>query len=406
MYASLCVSLLESKTAMPTNLPAEAKKKWDEASMARNPKEKLLLLQEFLSLVPKHKGTEKLRAQVKTRIATLRREMAQEKRRKASSRGPKFFIEKEGAAQIVVLGQTKVGRSSLLASLTNAKIEISDYSFTTLEPVPGMLSFEDLQFQIVEAPALVKGASEGRAWGQQTLALARNSDGLILMVDLTNNPCRQFSLMMNELENARVLVKKPRGRVEIERKHMGVGLRVFVIGKLVDCTLKDVEKMLKSYKISDAVVKIYGDAMLDDVEDSIFESAVFRPAIMVANKFDVEGAAENLKELKRLLERRLMIIPISCKTGFGLKQLGAELFKMLEIMRVYTKEPSSKDPSPAPFILKKDSTVADLAKQIHSDFYQRLSYARIWSRRLPYSPQKVGLSFVLKDKDIVEMHLR
>ncbi|MGB9135472.1 MAG: GTPase, partial [Candidatus Bathyarchaeia archaeon] len=147
---------------MPTNLTVEAKKKWDEVAVTKDPKEKLQLLQEFLSLVPKHKGTEKLCAQVKTKIATLRREL-EDKKRKVGSRGPKFFIEKEGAAQVVILGQTKVGRSSLLTTVTNAKVEVSDYSFTTRVPVPGMLPFEDLQFQIVEAPAIVHGV-EGKSW--------------------------------------------------------------------------------------------------------------------------------------------------------------------------------------------------------------------------------------------------
>jgi len=391
---------------MPTNLPAEAKKKWNEASMARNPKQKLPLLQEFLSLVPKHKGTEKLRAQVKTKMATLRREIEEKKRRKVGARGPSFFIEKEGVAQIAILGQTKVGRSSFLASVTNAKVEISTYPFTTLEPVPGMLPFEDIQFQMVETPALIEGAAEGKALGQQTLALARNADGLVLMVDLAKNPCGQLSLILNELEKARIMVKKPSARVEIERKHMGIGLRIFVIGNLVNCTLKDVEMLLKSYKISNAIVKIYGNATLDDVEDSIFESAVFRPSIIVANKFDVEGAAENLGALERVVNGLLKIIPASCKTGFGLKRLGPELFKSLEVIRIYTQELSSKKPSPTPFILKKDSTVEELAKQIHSDFFRRFSYARVWSKRLPFSPQKVGLSFALDDKDIVELHMR
>lgn len=299
-----------------------------------------------------------------------------------------------------------MGRSSLLASVTNAKVEVSDYPFTTVEPVPGMLYFEDLQFQIVEAPAMIEGASEGKAWGQQILALVRNADGLILMVDLTRNPCEQLSLILKELEATRILVRKPSGRVEIERKHMGVGLRIFVIGKLVDCTLREVETLLKSYRISNAIVKIHGNTTLDDVEDSIFESAVFRPTLIVANKLDIEGAKESLRELEKLVHGRLRIIPMSCRTGFGLTELGGEMFKSLEIIRVYTKEPSSKEPSQTPFILKRGSTIAGLAKEIHSDFYKHLSYARVWSKRLTFSPRKVGLSFVLGDKDVVEMRVR
>ena len=141
---------------MPTNLPVVAKKKWYEASLARTPQEKLVKLQEFSGLIPKHKGTEKLRAQIRRQISLLNKEIEEKRRRRAGRGGPRFFFEKEGAAQIIILGPTKVGRSSILTSVTNAKTEVSDYPFTTREPVPGMLRFEDLQFQLVEAQALVE----------------------------------------------------------------------------------------------------------------------------------------------------------------------------------------------------------------------------------------------------------
>jgi hypothetical protein len=391
---------------MPTNLPAEAKKKWNEASLARRPQEKLQKLQEFLSLVPKHKGTSRLCAQVKRQMATLRREIEESRRRRVGRGGPRFFIEKEGAAQVVVLGLTKVGRSSLLASVTNAKVEVSDYPFTTREPVPGMLQYEDLQFQLVEAPALIKGSAEGEAWGLQTLGLARNADGLILMVDLSQNPREQLSLILSELEKARILTQKPRGKVEIERKHMGVGLRILLFGRLIDCTMQDVENLLKSYRIRDAIVKIHGEATLDDVEDAIFESTVYRPAIIVANKADTAEATKNLNELKAFLSDKYTLLAVSCKSMTGFEKLGEELFKTLEIIRVYTKEPAEKKPSPKPFVLKRGATVADLARQIHTDFYKHFSYAKVWAERLRFSPQKVGASFVLEDKDIVELHAK
>ncbi|MDI6690487.1 MAG: 50S ribosome-binding GTPase [Candidatus Bathyarchaeota archaeon] len=131
---------------MPTNLPAEAKRKWAEVSATKNPREKLQLMQEFLSLVPKHKGTTKLCAQVKKQMATLRREIEEKKRRKSGKGGPKFFIEKEGAAQIAILGLTNVGKSSLLKAVTNAKVEVSPNPYRTREPVPGVLNYHDIQF--------------------------------------------------------------------------------------------------------------------------------------------------------------------------------------------------------------------------------------------------------------------
>ena len=392
---------------MPTNLPSEARHKWNEVSMARDPAEKLRLMREFLSLVPKHKGTAKLCAQVKRQMAILRREIEEKKRRRTGRGGPKFFIEKEGAAQIVILGPTKVGRSSLLASLTNARVEVSSYPFTTTEPIPGMMPYLDIQFQIVEAPALVRGAADGEGWGLQTLALARNADGLLLMVDLSNRPAEQLRLIMDELEKARIVTQKPKAQITIERKHMGFGLRIVIMGKLIDCTSKDIEELLKAYRIRDAIVKIQGEASLDDIEDAIFESTVYRPAIILANKADlVNNVQQVIDELGRVVEDRLKIIPISCKTKLNLDKLGKEIFGMLDIIRVYTKEPDEKKPSPKPFILKRESTVMDLAKQIHSDFVERFLFARVWSDRLSFSPQKVGLNFKLEDGDIVEIHAR
>jgi len=391
---------------MPANLPAEAKHKWSEVATAKNPQEKIQKIEEFLSLVPKHKGTERLRGQAKRQIALLRKEIIERKQRKIGKGGPKFFLEKEGAAQIVILGPTKVGRSSLLVAVTNAKVEVSDYPYTTREPTPGMLQYKDLQFQIIEAPALAEGSSESEFRDVQTLALARNADGLLLMVDLSQNPSKQLSMIINELEKARIIIEKPRAKVEIEKQHLGAGLRVIIIGRLVDCNLKDVENMLKSYRISDGVVKIYGEATLDDVEDVIFESTIYRPAIVIANKMDIPEASERLRDLKNIVGTETRILPVSCKTRIGLELLGKEIFESLDIIRVYSKEPNKKEHSPKPFILKKGATVLDVAKQIHSDFYRQFAYAKVWAKRLTFSPQKVGLSFLLEDGDIVEIHTK
>jgi ribosome-interacting GTPase 1 len=163
---------------------------------------------------------------------------------------------------------------------------------------------------------------------------------------------------------------------------------------------------LKGYRILDGVVKIYGEATLDDVEDAIFESTVYRPAIIVANKTDTPEAMKNLRELERFVGDQVPIVPISCKTRSGLDKLGTEIFKALEIIRVYTKEPNERAPSPKPFFLKKGATVSDLAKLVHSDFIKRFSHARVWSKRLAFSPQKVGSTFILEDKDAVELHAK
>jgi ribosome-interacting GTPase 1 len=391
---------------MPANLPPDARKKWAEVEATRNPKERLQRMEEFLSLVPKHKGTLKLRGQVKKQMAILRREMEEKKRKKVGRSGPKLFIEKEGAGQVALIGLTGVGKSSLLAAVTNAKVEISPNPYTTREPIPGVLAFEDLQFQIIEAPALMEGSADGKAWGLQTLAVARNADGLILMVDLSQDPVSQLRLILDELEKARILVSKPRGRVEIDRRFMGAGLRIILIGALVDCNMKDVEKLLRSYRIADAVVKISGEVTLDDIEDAVFQSTIYKPAIIVANKIELKGSEVALKHLKSFAGSKLPVTAVSCERRYGLESLGAALFSVLGIMRVYTKEPNQKDYSRKPFILKRGATVYGLAKDIHSDFKERFGFAKVWSDRLVFSPQKVGATFALADGDVVEIHLK
>ena len=391
---------------MPANLPAEAKKKYREASLARKPEEKIKKLEEFMSLFPKHKGTENLRAQVKRKISLLRREIEEKKHKKVGAGGPKVFIEKEGDTQIVILGPTNVGRSSLLSLLTNSKVAISNYPYTTTEPTPGMFNYQDLQLQMVEAPALMEGSAEGGAWGLQTLTSARNADGLIFMVDLSQNPTEQFSLISRELEKAKILTRKPKARIEIEKKHMGAKLKFIVLGRLIDCSVKDLTRLLKSYGIRDATVKIRGEATLDDVEEAIFEGTIYRPAIIIANKADHPKAAERIEQLKKLVGEEMKILGVSCITKVGLENVGSEIFEMLDIIRVYTKDPSKRDASMRPFTIRKGSTIFDLAKRIHNDFYKQFSYAKVWSKRLRFSPQKVGGTFPLQDGDTVEIHTK
>jgi ribosome-interacting GTPase 1 len=401
-----CIQLYYSVISMPANLPAEAQQKYREASMARKPEEKIRLLQEFMTMFPKHKGTENLRAQVKRKISRLKKEIQEKKQKKSGSGGPKVFIEKEGDAQVVLLGPTNVGRSSLLSLLTNAKVMVSSYPCTTTEPTPGMFNHQDLQLQMVETPAVMEGSSEGGAWGLQTLTSARNADGIVLMVDLSQNPVEQFRLVSKELEKAKIVLHKPKARISIERKHMGAKLKFIVLGRLVDCSVRDLTRLLKNYGIRDATIKIWGEATFDDVEEAIFEGKVYRPAVVVANKADSPNAAEKLEQLKEAVGDDMKILVVSCATKEGLEELGSEIFGMLDIMRVYTKEPNKKGASLRPFTIKTESTVFDLAKRIHSDFYNQFSYAKVWSKRLRFSPQKVGGTFMLQDGDTVELHMK
>lgn len=386
---------------MPTNLPAEARAKWIKAMQLSNPYEKMLALQDFLSSIPKHKGTEKLISHVKHQIATLKREIEEkERRRKSIISKSEYAIEKEGAAQIVLVGMTKSGKSSLLKVLTNAKVEVSDYLFATKKPVAGMLPYEDIAFQLIEVPSIIS-EDEGIIGGAQTLNLIRNSDGVLIILDGTKDLFKQFETIKKTLENARIFIHKPHGYVQIERRRVGAGIQI--IGKVLDATIEDVKKLLLSYRVNNAIVRCFGEVTIDDVEDAIFENTTYKPSIVIINKIDdVRIAIDDFK-------KAIVGIPIvctSCKTLTGIDEIGKTIFKTLEIIRIYTRKPLEREPFRKPYISKKGITVLELAKSIHSEFYEKFLYARIWGPSAKYPGEKVGSNHVLEDGDVVEIHTR
>jgi ribosome-interacting GTPase 1 len=390
---------------MVTNLPVEAKNKWAEVTACHSTPEKIKLMREFISLVPKHKGTAKLLANVRRRIATLEEDVEKAKARRKGGHIGGFSVPKEGAGQIIILGPTKVGRSSLLASVTNAKVEVSPISFATRKPVIGMLPYENIQFQLVEAPAIVEGAAEGKMDGTQILGLARNADGLVLMVDLAEDSVEQYRVMRSELEQAGIMIEKSEGEVEVTRRSIGVGVQVVGGGVLVDCTLEDIRRMLESYRINSALVRIRGKVALDDIESSLFSSTIYKPTLIVANKLDAHGADETLQCLKEeLKDTELPLLPVSCQYNQGLEDIGGYIFEILGVIRVYTKEPSEKEPSPKPLVVKEGTTVIEIAKELHSSLYRRFQYGRVWGQSAKYPGQKVGATHLLKDGDILEIH--
>jgi len=390
---------------VPANLPPEAKEKWLKVMEAKSLEEKIKALEEFISAVPKHKGTENLLYWARRRLRELREEQEERRKRKASGKGPAFFIEKEGAAQIVLLGLTNVGKSLLLRRLTNANVEVADYPYTTRRPVPGMLQFEDIQFQLIEAPALMPGAADGVAWGTKVLGLARNADGIIIVLDAANKPLHQLRIILEELRKAHIHVIKPRGRVVIEKGRGGSSIRVALSGRLLDCTVNDIMNLLKSYRIYNALVKVYGEVTIDDVEKAIFGNIAYKPTIILVNKMDLVER-KIYEKIREVVPETIPVLPVSAKTSEGLRVIGKTLFDVLEIIRVYTKQPNHEKPSEHPLILRRGATVYDVAKAIHSSFVENFKYAKIWGPSAKYPGERVGLDHEVMDKDIVEIHIK
>ena len=388
---------------MVTNLPPDAKSKWNEVTQTRNPETRLKLMGEFLSMVPKHKGTDKMCAQVKRQMAQLREEIEEKKKVAKRRGGPSYFVEKAGAAQVAVVGPTNAGRSSLLKAVTNAPVEPAPWPFSTRVPTPGMLPYKDIQFQLVEAPPIVEGSSEGRSDGFQVLSAARNSDAIIIVVDLTDDPGGNLLMVIRELENSRILLAEPQGEVEVIRRGHGSDLQFIWEGELDGCTPDDIVALLREYKIRSALVRIRGRVTLDIVEDAMFGNAVYRPTMVIANKADLSSdpaVVESVRASAALLD----VMVISAERPGGLREtLGGKLFDLLGIVRVYTKQPG-KEAAVAPIVGRRGITVGDLAKMIHSDFYERFKYARITGPSAKFESGRKGIDHVLSDGDVVQFH--
>ncbi|MEM4718217.1 MAG: TGS domain-containing protein [Desulfurococcaceae archaeon] len=385
---------------MPTNLPAEAKAKWIKVMEARTIEEKIKALEDFLSSVPKHKGTERLREWATKRLSELRDELEERKKKKTGQR-ISYFIGKEGDIQVVVTGPPNSGKSLLVNKLTGAKTVVAHYPYSTIQPVPGMLKYSDVYFQLIDTPPLTRGNLL-----RKVIGLIRNADSVLLVLDATRDVVDDLIEIINVLRQEGILLTRPRGRVVLDIYRTGKsGIRFTVMGRIIDGTLDDVKKILESYRIYNAHVKIYGEVSIDDVEQSIFESTVYKPVVIFVNKCD-------LREVDQLTMNKIQSVisgvPIlfgSALTRTGLDKIASSLYESAEVIRVYTKSPNNPV-SEKPLVLRKHATIRDVAKSIHRDFIENFLYARVWGSSVKYPGEKVGLDHELHDGDIVEIHTK
>lgn len=387
---------------MPTNVTAEYLAAEEEYRQAKSIPEKIRALEKMYATVPKHKGTEKLRLQIKRKISELRKELEKQQTQRKGG-GYSFSVKKEGAAQIVFAGLPNVGKSSLLKVLANVDIDVADYPFTTVEPIPGMMNHKDVQIQLVEVPGLIEGAALGKGMGTQLLSVIRNADAIAIVVDLSQDPLKQMEIILKEFERAGIKVNKRRPKVDIKRMPMG---GIIINGQhLIKGDVSEVMKMLREEGIHSAEITVKEPVTLEDFSDALDESLVWRKAIIIANKGDAPGSKENYEKLVKAYNDRFKIVPVSAKKKANIEVLKEELYQLADIIRVFTKSPG-EDPAYPPIALKKGSTVLDVAERIHKDFAKNFKYARVWGKSAKFPGQRVGAEHVLEDGDIVEVHAR
>ncbi len=305
----------------------------------------------------------------------------------------------------MILGPTNAGKSSLLRSLTNAQVTVASYEYTTEHPIPGILQYQDIQIQLVEVPAPRLARSGRYQFQPESIDLIHRCDGLIVVVDLTNEPHRQLELITESLEESDISIQKPISRVEIVPTKGSGEIRIATTSTQDSVSHEQIRELLHGYGIRSALVRIYGSASIGDVEDAVLENVtLYKPTLLVANKIDLDFGRENSSKFISYVPDFLPTTLTSCLTGQGLTVIGGKLFESLGIIRVYTKEPNHPKPSDHPFVVRAGTTVKELANSIHTNLAERYRYSRIWGSTSKFAGERVGPEHVLGDQDIVEIH--
>jgi ribosome-interacting GTPase 1 len=339
---------------MPANLSPEYRAAEAAYRRAREPRERLDLLREMLRTIPKHKGTERLQADIKARIKDLSEEI-DVGRRGGGHGGPALVIRPEGAAQIALVGPPNAGKSLLHARLTASGAHDAAYPFTTQFPLPGMMPYEDVYFQLLDLPAV---ASEHPvSWLQATL---QSASAALLVIDLADPACvEQVAAVRGVLATRRIALSE-------------------------------------EWEATSSAPEASAD------EGDPF--ALRLPTLLVANKADrIANAQAELDTLRELSGARFPMLALSAATGQGTAEVGALLFRLLRIVRVYTKTPGHAPEKTKPFTLRRGDTVRDVARLVHRDLEHTVRYARLWGHS-GFDGQQVGLEHVLADRDVVELH--
>jgi ribosome-interacting GTPase 1 len=327
---------------MPANLTPQYLEADKRFRAAKTPQDKIAALEEMLAVIPKHKGTEHLQGDLKRRLAKLRAEAEQARRRRG---GFSMAVDREGAGQAVLVGPPNAGKSALVTSLTHAQTEVGDYPFTTRRPFAGMMPFVNIQVQLVDLPAVSDEYME--PW---VVSLIRPADLVLLVADLASPS------LLEDL--GRVLAILERSKVRL----------------------------------------------VPPGSPAPPAGWAHKGTLLLGNKADAPDAQTALEVLRAEYAPRFPVHAVSAKTGQGLEPLRRMIYDALGIVRVYSKPPGKEPSMQAPVVLPKGSTIVEMAGAIHKDFARQLKFARVWGAT-KFSGQRVQRDYVVQEGDIIELHI-
>jgi ribosome-interacting GTPase 1 len=295
-------------------------------------------------LVPKHKASEKLQAELKTKIKETKAELEHEKHA-GKKGGVSYKIPHQGAGQVLLVGAPNAGKSRILTRLTRATPDVAPFPFTTREPTPGMMDWEDVRVQLIDTPPVTADYLEG-----YLSSMVRAADGCVLVLDLGDDD--------------------------------GLFAAEAVVEKLAS---------VKTVLVGEPPA---------DIEDFSVEHV---KTLLAANKAEAPGAADRLEMAREMFGPRFPLIALDAESGKGLEGLRDAIYRSLNVIRVYSKKPGKPADMQAPFTCPAGSTVVEMAERVHRDLGEKLKSARIWGTGV-FDGQTVTRDHVLHDKDVVELH--
>ncbi len=359
--------------------------------------QKIRELEEELKKTKYNKATQGHIGLVKAKLAILKEKEVSRSARGTGKSAHGYSVRKSGDATVLLLGFPSTGKSTLLNKLAGTSSEVAAYAFTTLSVIPGMLEYKQSRIQILDVPGIVSGAASGRGRGREVLAVIRNADLVLIIIDATQP--EQCHAVLREVWESGIRINKVKPEVFIKKTARG-GIH---IGKTVPLEVDDetLKRVLQEFKVNNAEVLIRSAVDVDGFIDCIEGNKKYLPAVVCVNKVDLVSVGD-AERIKKELNADILI---SAEQSLNLEYLKDLIYRKLDFMRIYLKEPRKDADMDAPLIIAAGATIKDVCDKLHRDFAHKFRFARVWGRSARHPAQKVMLHHRLEDRDILEIHV-
>lgn len=350
--------------------------------------EKLKALEDELARTQKNKATEYHIGILKAKIAALKREVIAPKKSGVKTGG--FDVKKSGDATVVFIGLPSVGKSTLLNALTGAKSKIASYAFTTLTCIPGVMEYDGAKIQLLDLPGIIIGAAEGKGRGREVLAVARNADLVLVLLDVFQPGI--LPKIKEELSGIGIRLDEAPPKIYLTKKLRG-GVEINSTVKLTKLTERMILGVLNEYGVHNGSIVFREDATVEQLIDVMATNRKYIPSLVVLNKVDMVSK-EYLGKLG------FEFVPVSAEKSQNVEGLKKAIFDGLKMMRVYTKPRMEEADLKEPMMMRTGATIEDACARLHRDLVRDFKYALVWGKSAKFPGQKVGLVHVLQEGDI------